>query len=50
MDKALKIANNSRYDSYERGLASMVYMLFNKKSAGSGIHFMSNQQLTDELH
>ena len=46
----MKTTNNSGYDSYERGLASMVYMLFDKKSAGSGIHFMSNQQLTDELH
>ena len=28
----------------------MVYKFFDKKSAGSGIKSMSNQQLTDELH
>ena len=27
-DKAFKIANNSKYDGYERGLASMVYNYF----------------------
>ena len=32
-DKALKIANNPNYDGYQRGLASMVYTFFDKKSA-----------------
>ena len=27
-DKAFEIASNSKYDGYERGLASMVYKLF----------------------
>ena len=28
----------------------MIFMLFNKKSKGSGIKSMSNQQLAKELH
>ena len=31
-DKAFETANNSKYDGYRRGLASMVYKLFDKKS------------------
>ena len=30
-DKAFKIASNSKYNGYERGLASMVYKFFNRK-------------------
>ena len=48
--KAFEIANNSKYDGYQRGLASMVYSFFDKKSKGSGIKSMSNQQLANELH
>ena len=40
-DKAFKIASNPKYDGYERGLASMVYKFFDKKSKGSGIKFIS---------
>ena len=29
-DKAFKIANNPKYDGYQRGLASMVYNFFDK--------------------
>ena len=47
-DKAFEIASNPKYDGYQRGLASMVYKFFDKKSKGS-IKF-SNQQLADELH
>ena len=36
-DKASKIANNPKYDGYQRGLASMVYKFFDKKSKGTGI-------------
>ena len=36
-DKAFKIASNPKYDGYQRGLASMVYMFFDKKSKRSGI-------------
>ena len=31
------IASNPKYDGYQRGLASMVYNFFDKKSMGSGI-------------
>ena len=48
--KAFEIANNSKYDGYQRGLASMAYSFFDKKSKGSGIKSMSNQQLANELH
>ena len=33
-DKAFNIAKDSKYDGYQRGLASMVYKLFGKKSPG----------------
>ena len=36
-DKAFKIANNPKYNGYERRLASMAYKFFDKKSAGSGM-------------
>ena len=59
-DKAFKIASDPKYDGYQRGLASMVYKFFNKKSAslnkskGSGIANKCasepNYQLADELH
>ena len=49
-DKAFKIANNPKYDGYQRGLASMVYKFFDKKSKGSGITNESNYQLANELH
>ena len=34
--KAYDIASNPEYDGYQRGLASMVYKFFDKKSLGSG--------------
>ena len=36
-DKAYNIASNPEYDGYQRGLASMVYNFFDKKSMGSGM-------------
>ena len=36
-DKAFKIASNPKYDGYQRGLASMAYKFFDKKSSGSGV-------------
>ena len=36
-DKAYNIATNPEYDGYQRGLASMVYKFFDKKSMGSGM-------------
>ena len=48
-DKAFKIASDSKYNNYQRGLASMVYKFCDKKSSGSGIT-ETNYQLADELH
>ena len=36
-DKAFNIAKNPKYDGYQRGLASMVYKFFDKKTTGSGV-------------
>ena len=58
-DKAFNIAINPKYDAYKRGLASMVYKFFDKKSAGSGVNThvnnerpldLATQKLTEELH
>ena len=49
-DKAFKIAIDLKYDGYQRGLASMVYKFFDKKSEGSGITNESNYQLANEFH
>ena len=48
-DKAFKIASDPKYDGYQRGLASMVYNFFDKRSIGSGIT-EPNYQLAEELH
>ena len=47
-NKVLKIASNPKYNGYERGLASMDYKFFDKKSKGAGLK--ENQQLADKLH
>ena len=50
-DKAFKIASDQKYGGYQRGLASMVYKFFEKKSQGSGLASnKENIQLADELH
>ena len=60
-DKAFNIAKNTKYDGYQRGLASMGYKFFDKKSAslpdksvsGSGVannNIKQNLQLAKELH
>ena len=61
-DKAFNIAKSPKYDGYQRGLASMVYTFFDKKSAsGSGVTTLANKpalnneikqnlQLPEELH
>ena len=49
-DKAFRIAMDPKYDGYQRGLASMVYKFFNKKSSGSNIVNEPNCQLANELH
>ena len=55
-NKAFKIATNPKYDGYQRGLSSMLYKFFDKKSAlldkfkGSGVINEPNYQLENELH
>ena len=49
-DKAYNIASNPEYDGYQRGLASMVYPFFDKKSMGRGIARSNSLILADELH
>ena len=49
-DKAFKIVSNPKYDGYQRGLVSMVYKFFDKKSSGGGIANEPNYQLANELH
>ena len=60
-NKAFNIAKDPKYDGYQRGLGSMVYIFFDKKSAsladkstqGSGVNTKpapQNQQLAEELH
>ena len=60
-DKVFHIEKNSKYDEYQRGIASMVYKFFDKNSAsladksttGSGVannEIKQNLQLAEELH
>ena len=55
-NKAFDIAKDSKYDGYQRGLASMVYKFFDKKSKGTGAKHVNtkatpqNQELAEELH
>ena len=51
-EKAFEIANNPKHEEYQRGLASMVYKIFDKKRKGSGIKSEIKQklQLANELH
>ena len=36
-DKALNIAKSPKYDGYQRGLASVIYKFFDKKSKGGDV-------------
>ena len=36
-DKAFNIVKNPKYDGYQRGIASMVYDSFDKKTAGGAV-------------
>ena len=58
-DKTFNIAKNPKYDGYQRGLATMVYKFFDKKTKGTGVTLANksaikstpqNEQLTEELH
>ena len=52
-NRAFNIAKDQKYDGYQRGLASMVYKFFGKKSKGSGAKHVNinftpqNQQLAE---
>ena len=55
INKAFKIDSDQKYDGYQRGLASVVYKFFDKKTQGSGHSLQvatnnENIQLADELH
>ena len=50
-DEAFEFASDLKHDWYQRGLASMVYKFFDKKSQGSGLaNNNQNIQLANELH
>ena len=50
-DKAFKIASYPEYNSFQKGLASMVYKFFDKNSSGSCVAAIEpNYQLANELH
>ena len=52
-DEAFNIAKNPKYDGYQRGIASMIYKFFDKKSKGSGVAnngIKRDLQLAEELH
>ena len=50
-DKVFNVAKNLKYDGCQRGLASLVFKLFNKKVSGAVIknENMSNKELAEEL-
>ena len=50
-NKAFDIDKDPKYDGYQRGLASMVYIFFDSKVSGSGAKLtLQNEQLANELH
>ena len=49
-DRAFETAGDPKYDGYQRGLASMVYKFFDKKSSGSGAVNKSDAKIANELH
>ena len=42
-DKAFNIAKDLKYDEYQRGLVSIVYKFFDKKTKGSGVTTLANK-------
>ena len=50
-NRAFDIAKDPKYDGCQRGVASMVYKFFDKKSSGSGVKLIpENKQPANELH
>ena len=50
-DKAFDMTKSLKQDGYQRGLVSVVYNSFNKKTSGGAIknEIMSNEELAEEL-
>ena len=46
-DKASKIVSDTKYDGYQRGLASMIYKIFDNRSSGIGVDAEPNYQLAN---
>ena len=51
-DKAFDIAKNPKYGGYQKGLASIVYKFFDKKTSGGTVknENISNKELAEKLH
>ena len=51
-DEAFNIAKYLKFDRYQRGLVSMVYELFDKKSSDGAFENenMLNEELAEKLH
>ena len=51
-DKTFSIAKNPKYDGYQRGIASMVYKFFDKKTTVSDVNneIKQNKQLAEKLN
>ena len=49
-DKAFDIAQNLKYDGYQRRLTSILYNVFNKNTSGSGIKNIPNKELAEVLN
>ena len=51
-DEAFNIDKNLKYDGYQRGLASVVYKFFDKRTSGRTVknENISNKELAEELH
>ena len=49
-NKAVNVAKDAKYDGYQRGIALIFYVFFNKKTSGTGIKYIPNKELAEELH
>ena len=51
-DEVFNFVKNPQYDGYLRGLASIVYIFFDKKISGGTVktNIISNRELEEELH
>ena len=46
-DKAFNIAKDPKCNGYQRGLASTVYKFFDKKTSGSDLKNIPNEELAE---